>query len=221
MSKIINLLEKTKKTQNILADIMKSLSITSSKKVNDVILHKNSSLKKRQIEILLSEIMNEINEYNRKKLTYTSISELELSTDNSKKTEILAKLGIKNKNDNDKTISNIQLPIIYYIILHFLLAIKEDYYSVINIFQNKKNDVLAKCENLISINTDNIKKPSSKNVTFRFTPIPEKNINFIYNNNLKKENKISNDNDQCSLLRGSSANQIYSLINEEKNIKKN
>ena len=168
MSKFQKILSKSSNTKNILEDILTSLSETSLRLSTYKSLHKltpsttNSDLSDipprntKQIDIIYSEIFYETFEHYKMTQSMMSFeSESNVGLKSTKKSEILNRLGINLKEDVDKIISNTQFPLIYYILYNFMISIREDYQRVMNLFLNKQNDIISKCEALINDNVNN------------------------------------------------------------------
>ena len=190
MSKYQKILCKSKTTQNILEEIISSLSKSHKKSFDYTIPLKNTPSTSnselsdspprniKQIDIVYSEIFYETLEYHKMIQSMTSFnSESNITLKNIKKYEILNKLGINLKEDTEKIISNMQFPLIYYILYNFMISIREDYQRVMNLFLNKQNDIISKCEALINDNINNpIKTLRQQEINELFNKQPVKSI---------------------------------------------
>ena len=194
MSNIQNMLTKANNTGAILEQILRSLSDPSAKTIDYYLQCKstipsseNDTIPRllKQVDILLSEIIYEILDYLKMSQSISSFtSECNISSKKIRKFEILNKLGIKIKSDNQQIFSSLRIPLLYYIIFYFMTAIKEDYEKVLNVFENRQNDVIARCEELVN-----------SNIIFKndsiFNNIKNNNYN-NYNNDNKNYNKNKN-----------------------------
>ena len=209
-SEIDDLISKSKNTGIFLEEILKNLSETSIKTTDDFLLHKstvrtedsptsenneendsnfisnNILVLMKHIDVLLSELFYETIEYHKMSQSLSAfVSEAHLSPEKMKKTDILKKLGIRSKYDNEKISENLRLPIIYFIIFYFMSSIKEDYQKVLNTFYNRQNDIVNKCEECIIKNTS--KEPRNS-----FSEQADKINSIIINNKLSDQEKDLN-----------------------------
>ena len=181
-TEIDDLIKKSKNTGILLEKILKNLTEVAAKTSDDFIQHKSTSsfqtsennecdnndnsilVIMKHIDILLSELFYETIEYNKMSKSISAfVSESHISPEKIQKSNILTKLGIISKKDNEKITENLKLPIIYFMTFYFMTAIKEDYQKVLNTFYNRQNDIVNKCEECVIKNAspEIEKKPSS------------------------------------------------------------
>ena len=169
MSRIKKLLNITKKTNQNLGNILYTLDDYNCKKMDNSIilmstlntlptLENEDNLKStKKIDLLLSEIIYGIKDYYKisqsSLLSFLSKSNITQMKQNN--LSILNKLGMKKQSDNENIISNLQIPVIYFIILYFMNAIKNDYQNVLNLIIKTQNNIIAKCEEFLN-NSNNI-----------------------------------------------------------------
>lgn len=209
-SKITNLYLKSKKTNDILHEILNTITISSTidkyKKLDrqpkrtistqpSYNIDNFPSLK--EIDFLTSEIIQESMGYhNLSKLIPSVTSELKINSENINKSGILDKLGIFNDGDKSNILANMNLPLLYFIIFYFIQSINQNYQNIINFFNDVKDNLISKSEELLSQNI--IKKYSQKKLVVMVFPTinsqqettvaSEKNYNF---ENFKENNKLN------------------------------
>ena len=203
-----DIIKKSKNTENLMEEILKSMTEFSVKTSDDILQHKSTAstpssdnnedndsnsisnilVIMKHTDILFSELFYETIEYHKMNQSISAfVSESHISPEKIKKTDILSKLGIKSKYDNEKISENLKLPIIYFIIFYFMIAIKEDYQKVLNTFYNRQNDIVNKCEECIIKNTSKEQRNSFSESTNKI------NSSFLNNklNDQKKDFKVT------------------------------
>ena len=104
-----------------------------------------------KIGSLLSEIIREFMEYFRMDYSLSIfIPECGISPERLKKEEIFGKMGLFNQ--NEQFLSQLQLPLLYYILFFFMESIKQDPNKVMDILQKVQDNVETKGDEIIENN---------------------------------------------------------------------
>ena len=198
MSKVNNLLHITKNTNYILENILKSMYGFNSKNNDISILHKSTAVTMfsventeyfplKKIDLLISEIIYEMLDYHKMSQSLSAFtSESNIQPLKINQLNILNKLGIKDKFNNENIVPDLQIPIIYFILFYFMNAVKNDYKNILDLFTNSKNDIVNNCEKLLTndnINNEDVNVNNSLNTNI--------NINTDINNDINNNNDIN------------------------------
>ena len=158
-----NLIIQSLETKGVLGQIRANLRSAVFKMVNEQdqqfklgcgLKWENPTLYKiieTKIGSLLSEIIREFMEYFRMDYSLSIfIPECGISPERLKKEEIFGKMGLFNQ--NEQFLSQLQLPLLYYILFFFMESIKQDPNKVMNILQKVQDNVETKGDEIIENN---------------------------------------------------------------------
>ena len=163
MEDMKNLIIQSLETKGVLGQIRANLRSAVFKMVNEQdqqfklgcgLKWENPTLYKiieTKIGSLLSEIIREFMEYFRMDYSLSIfIPECGISPERLKKEEIFGKMGLFNQ--NEQFLSQLQLPLLYYILFFFMESIKQDPNKVMDILQKVQDNVETKGDEIIENN---------------------------------------------------------------------